>query len=48
MSSPRETEIILNLRNKIEYTLFNKDGMVNTEILGQVGCCPTEQNEIFG
>ncbi|CAB4022168.1 Hypothetical predicted protein [Paramuricea clavata] len=47
MSATREKEIILNFRNNIEYTLFNKDGVVNIKVLEQIESCVSEQREIF-
>ena len=48
MSATREKEIILNFRNNIEYSLFNKDGVVNIKVLEQIESCVSEQREIFG
>ena len=48
MSATREKEIILNFRNNIEYSLFNKDGVENIKVLEQIASCVSEQREIFG
>lgn len=48
MSSTRVDEIILNFQNNVEYTLFNKDGVVNDEILEQIENCQLEPSEVFG
>ena len=48
MSSTREDDIILKFQNNIEYTLFNKDGVVNDEILEQMENCQLEPSEVFG
>ena len=48
MSSTREDDIILEFQNNIEYTLFNKDGVVNDEILEQMENCQLEPKEVFG
>ena len=48
MSSTRVDEIILNFQKNIEYTLFNKDGVVNDEILEQMENCQLEPSEVFG
>ena len=31
-----------------EYTLFNKDGVVNNEMLDQIENCQLEASEVFG
>ena len=48
MSATRGDEIMLSFKSNIEYTLFNKDGIVSKDTLEQVGSCISEPNEIFG
>ena len=48
MSSAHEDGIIRKFQNDIEYTLFNKDGVVNNEMLDQVENCQLEASEVLG
>ena len=48
MSATRADEIMSSFRTNIEYTLFNKDGIVSDHILEQVESWISEPNDFFG
>ena len=40
--------MIQKFQSDIEFTLFNKDGVVNNKILEQIENCQLEASEVFG